>query len=256
LTHAFYSSSNSVSTLVTLAGYEGEKPSFASLIKEEIKTLRKQLDKTVGYNYIQQKAAASEAAAQTSPSGPAPPHGGSRRENDIRALLDALSESAPLSGPPSRRLFGDYDYSRDQAPLPTEEDIKKNRNIHALLDALADHIETSDASSFRRYEANPVSYPGGRRYGPQDDLESGEGSYRALLDKLSDRERDMRLFDLQQYSRPSAPRRSMTHGRASQGYGITRGSSYGDGIGSWEGYRAKGPLSQIPKGPKNPADLA
>ena len=41
----------SVSTLVTLAGYEDdgeEPPSFADLLRDQIKTLRKQLNKTEG----------------------------------------------------------------------------------------------------------------------------------------------------------------------------------------------------------------
>jgi hypothetical protein len=36
---------SSVSSLVTLAGVEGEKPAFKSVIEDQIKSLRKQLDK-------------------------------------------------------------------------------------------------------------------------------------------------------------------------------------------------------------------
>ena len=41
---------NSVSTLVLLAGWEGDKPSFGDLLKRQIRTLRDQLDKDRGFS--------------------------------------------------------------------------------------------------------------------------------------------------------------------------------------------------------------
>jgi len=224
---------------------EGEKPSFGKLIKDEIKTLRGQLDKSVGYNYIQQKAAATEASAQTSP--PGHPPRASSKDSDIRALLDSLSEFAPFTEPPTRRFFADFDSSRSSRP--TEEEIRKNRNIHALLDALSDHLDRSDIASFRGY----ADYPASRRYpqGPsREEYDASQGgNYRALFDRLSDREKDMRLFDLQQYSRPRTSARRYG--------GPPLMNSYGPGPSSWEGYRdsARGPLPQVPKAPKEDIHL-
>ncbi|KAJ6515712.1 P-loop containing nucleoside triphosphate hydrolase protein [Mycena sanguinolenta] len=66
-----------VSCLVTLAGYEGDdKPSFGTALKAQIKTLRKQLDKTK-----------SNVEAQA--------------KYDFRPLFDTLSDAAPLNVFPS-----------------------------------------------------------------------------------------------------------------------------------------------------------
>ncbi|KAJ6515720.1 P-loop containing nucleoside triphosphate hydrolase protein [Mycena sanguinolenta] len=91
-----------VSCLVTLAGYEGDdKPSFGTTLKAQIKTLRKQLDKT--------KSVEAEA------------------KYDFRPLFDTLSDAAPLNvfpPPPSN-------VAATQPPLgPGEPDFR------ALLDRL------------------------------------------------------------------------------------------------------------------------
>lgn len=86
----------SVSSLVTLAGLEGEeKPSFATALKDQIKVLRKQLDKTssCGSSYVE------TAAGSTAQRPPPPPH----NADNIRALLDTLSESVINS--PRGKIF-------------------------------------------------------------------------------------------------------------------------------------------------------
>ncbi|KAJ2931671.1 hypothetical protein H1R20_g5400, partial [Candolleomyces eurysporus] len=186
-----------VSTLVELAGIEGEKPSFGSLIKQQISTLRKQLDKAVSG----QRAASS--ARDGTPIRP--PRPSSSSERDIRRILDALSDAAPPVDRP-RRVYTTDDSHRS----PTEEEARKARDVHALMDELAAHLETSDAMSFRRYET-----PSSRRYGVPgryDDESEDDGSYRALLDRLTERERDMRIFDLQQHSHQRPRRRHMPQG--------------------------------------------
>ncbi|KAJ7904686.1 P-loop containing nucleoside triphosphate hydrolase protein [Mycena olivaceomarginata] len=74
-----------VSSLVTLAGYEGDdKPSFPSALKAQIKTLRKQLDKST-----------TEAEAK----------------RDFRPLFDTLSDAAPV--------FSVFPPAGPQQPSPT-----------------------------------------------------------------------------------------------------------------------------------------
>ncbi|KAF6762084.1 ATP-dependent Zn protease [Ephemerocybe angulata] len=191
-----------ISTLVTLAGIEGEKPSFANLIKSEIKTLRKQLDKTAGYDYIQSKQPEVVAPKQTA-KPTRPPRPSSSNERDIRAILDALSEHAPVVESPTRRFWADATNERNSnnpgASQPSQAEIRKARDIRALLDALSDRLDATDIASFRRYEAAPLSVY-------QDDEEEGR-EYRGLMDRLTERERDMRLFDLQQHTQQRPGRR-------------------------------------------------
>ncbi|KAF5333195.1 hypothetical protein D9611_002641 [Ephemerocybe angulata] len=191
-----------ISTLVTLAGIEGEKPSFANLIKSEIKTLRKQLDKTAGYDYIQSKQPEVVAPKQTT-KPTRPPRPSSSNERDIRAILDALSEHAPVVESPTRRFWADSTNERNsnnpRASQPSQAEISKARDIRALLDALSDRLDATDIASFRRYEAAPLSVY-------QDDEEEGR-EYRGLMDRLTERERDMRLFDLQQHTQQRPARR-------------------------------------------------
>lgn len=218
-----------VSTLVSLAGWEGDdKPTFGALIKSEIKNLRKQLDKTTGYDYIQSQSDTQAAGQDPKPtSKPArPPRPNSSNERDIRAILDALSDRSPTME--GRRFFrGAQDYGRAPPPTrrsarPTPEDVRKDRDIHSLLDALADHLETSDASSFRRYEAGS-SFSG---YEEGEDSESN--TYRGLFDQLSERERDTRLFSLQQHSQQRPVRQGPARG----------GSFFGGEEPDWSCFRA------------------
>ncbi|KAJ7068453.1 P-loop containing nucleoside triphosphate hydrolase protein [Mycena amicta] len=86
-----------VSSLVSLAGYEGDdKPTFAQMLSEQIKTLRKQLDKMVVPTEVL----------------PTPESTGTKR--DFRSLFDALSQpfattitsiDAPATGTDFRLLF-------------------------------------------------------------------------------------------------------------------------------------------------------
>ncbi|KAF7352639.1 ATP-dependent Zn protease [Mycena venus] len=96
-----------VSCLVSLAGWEGDdKPSFSKALKEQIKTLRKQLDKS------KSNAAAEEA------------------KRDFRPLFDTLSEATPAFSvfPPSA-----FDNVAMQGPPPAGPG---ERDFRVLLDRL------------------------------------------------------------------------------------------------------------------------
>ncbi|KAF7432983.1 hypothetical protein PC9H_004927 [Pleurotus ostreatus] len=84
-----------VSTLVTLAGLDDdeEEVDFATLLKSQIKTLRKQLDKSSDTDMASSRAQVDLAI----PNAPARPDNKPSMDRDVRVLLDALSEYAAKS---------------------------------------------------------------------------------------------------------------------------------------------------------------
>ncbi|KAK0468145.1 P-loop containing nucleoside triphosphate hydrolase protein [Desarmillaria tabescens] len=102
-----------VSSLVTLAGYEGEKPSFASVLKGQIETLRKQLDKSM-------------RSSRATPEGLQTPS----QDRDVRALLDNLCE-AIATNPFSSRTFDRNVFERADSGV-------LGGDIRHLLDALSE----------------------------------------------------------------------------------------------------------------------
>ncbi|KAF9057961.1 P-loop containing nucleoside triphosphate hydrolase protein [Panaeolus papilionaceus] len=118
-----------VSSLVTFAGFEGEKPTFESILKDQIETLRKQLDKQVTYARLEPRAPPQVPFSQRRPlpnpnrstSGP------STKERDIRSLLDKLATKVPTSTP-MPRVYMSNGQSRnvDEA----------GRELHRLFEAL------------------------------------------------------------------------------------------------------------------------
>lgn len=141
-------SSRSVSSLVTLAGWDSDekRPSFESLIKAEIAKLSRQLDKPA--ETLPQPEVVSNAPSR-------PPRPDSATERDLLAAIDAFS----LTEPGSRRTYA------TSQPAGHEHSTD---NIRSLANRLSD---IADAQSFRRYygsssRAEPVSRDfdhGGRR---------------------------------------------------------------------------------------------
>lgn len=148
---ATHASESSVSALVTLAGWDGDdkKPSFATALKGQIRVLRKQLDKisNTSSSLLDQSPPSSKEQAPDS-------------SRDIRALLDALSDSLDKSAIGSPRIFSTADSSN--AP--------GNRDIRALLDALSDSISKSEALNLRSQYLQEAA--------------DGGNEFRALLDKM------------------------------------------------------------------------
>lgn len=81
----------SVSTLVTLAGLEGDKPSFESILTVQIETLKKQLDKP-DVRPTSFETCSFENSVSPSLRVPCPD---SSQQRDVRILLDALSDHPP-----------------------------------------------------------------------------------------------------------------------------------------------------------------
>lgn len=113
-----------VSSLVLLAGFEGEdKPDFATMIKGQIKTLRKQLDK------------ASENFRATPPATYAP-LSEQAPERDLRTLLDELSNSAVRSDSSLRRVHTTV----PEVPRPSSISGYNDAHVRMLLDALSESM--------------------------------------------------------------------------------------------------------------------
>lgn len=120
---------------MTLAGWEGkDKPSFETVLKEQIEALRKQLDKPLFTNRFY--CGTSEKARPSLPNHP----GG---ERDVRALMDALSETSIRSDNP-RRLF-------ETRPQPQAPALRSDRNVRRLLDTLSSGL-VRDGSTARAYD--------------------------------------------------------------------------------------------------------
>jgi len=114
-----------VSSLMLLAGFEGEdKPDFASMLKDQIKVLRKQLDKVSAHF-----GAAPAVAYAPSLSGQAP-------GRDIRTLLDELSDSAARGDNSLRRVYT----SVPEVPRSSSTSGYNDAHVRMLLDALSESI--------------------------------------------------------------------------------------------------------------------
>ncbi|PBL02323.1 P-loop containing nucleoside triphosphate hydrolase protein [Armillaria gallica] len=103
-----------VSSLVTLAGYEGEKPSFALILKGQIETLRKELNK-------------APRSSKATPEGPPTPS----QDRDVRTLLDNLCEAIAISPSFSLRTPDRSAFERTDSRAP-------GGDIRRLLDALSE----------------------------------------------------------------------------------------------------------------------
>jgi hypothetical protein len=127
---------------VTLATHEdGTKPSFAAVLRGQIKALRKQLDKS---DFMKNFPAPSFGSASPNfvPKRPARPN----NERDIHALLDALSDSIVSSRSTTKH------YSREP-PAPSDRDFR------LLLDKLSESVASGDMTLERAYSALRPSAP-------------------------------------------------------------------------------------------------
>ncbi|EAU84381.2 ATP-dependent Zn protease [Coprinopsis cinerea okayama7 len=208
-----------VSTLVTLAGWEGEKPSFRSLLKQEIHKLSKQLDKQVIEN---SENSVQQFTPNTAPTRP--PRPSSATERDIRAVLDSLAESTP-----SNRVY----HTGNGTSRILEQELRNTQDVNALLHALSDLRTSEEAASFRHYETRGFS----GRLADEDDpsaswnySSNADGSPRNLMNRMSStqRERDMRLAGLQNMtmrsSNASSSRRHFDLGGGPRWEGLGRPS--------------------------------
>lgn len=119
-----------------LAGYEGDdNPSFASVLRGQIKTLRKQLDKSTEKYESKSRHDAGSTKVPKRPTRPS-------NERDVHALLDALSDSIRPN-----RIFDTGRYSQGS-------DVRNDRDVRILLDEISDSLGRSEISSMRTlYEA-------------------------------------------------------------------------------------------------------
>lgn len=152
-----------VSALVILAGWDSDekRPSFGSVIKQEISKLGKQLDKSK--SPIVQSPDNTNAPSR-------PPRPDSATERDLLAAFDAFSLTDPglRQGQPG-----------NSAPQPTTDE-RSSESIRSLANRLSD---IADAQTFRRYcgtgsgsaragHSRPCEHShGGRQY---------EGSYNPM----------------------------------------------------------------------------
>ncbi|KIK04665.1 hypothetical protein K443DRAFT_675683 [Laccaria amethystina LaAM-08-1] len=143
-----------VSTLVTLAGLEGDKPSFESILKVQIETLKKQLDQADVRPTSFEATCSFENSVSPSLRVPCPD---SSQQRDVRVLLDTLSDHPP-------RIYDLGTHGRD---LQTLHD--------ALLNALAKCGLQSPRLSDTDFSPEVES-----RMGNTD-----VGAYRALLDRVA-----------------------------------------------------------------------
>jgi hypothetical protein len=148
-----------VSSLVFLAGVEGDKPSFSSVLKSQISELRKQLDKNpqllCSANYHSQQR------------GPPLPSSCSDSRN-IRVLLDALSDSISKSS----KIF-DTSASSPAHSIPRHPE--GNRDIRVLLDALSDAVDKSNVIPARIFDT---------QQSPSETFNDTK-NFKVLLDNLS-----------------------------------------------------------------------
>jgi len=154
--HADLLRTSSVSSLVILAGIETDKPSFASVLFDQIKVLRKELEKS------------PEAGVHRSVSmKPAEPAGG----RDIRVPLDALSDSIAKSHSfPSRAATSNL----------TQSNVGSGRDVRVLLDALSDAIAKSEA-----YPQTPRIFDIHSPSPPTSSADEDGPDFRMLLERMS-----------------------------------------------------------------------
>jgi len=199
-----------VSSLVTLLNDESkDKPSFASVLKEQIAILRNQLDKSAlcASKPVSQSMSTHEGCMisvtdhyhyqhQAGSAPPHPPRPNPQSEHNVHALLDTLSDSAPRVG---YRLPRVYDVENQRQPGSRSGD----GDIRVLLDALSDSLANTGLQASKVFDAFISDNHRGNAYEGVD--EQGR-NFRALLDRInSQRDRDI-LGDRIYHSVPqSAP---------------------------------------------------
>lgn len=171
----------SVSSLVSLAGIEGDKPSFESLLLQQIETLRKQLDKSDLTTHGTGLNAPAGRSARVIPPSPAvpPPNPRNSHDRDMRALLDTLSQKVSRFNPNS--LFESNSRPNVQHPV-SSTNLQENANKvdpFSNLGIILDSLPTTPPP----LEANPA-YLRPTSTGYQVDTDSNT---KTLLDRIAQR---------------------------------------------------------------------
>ncbi|KAJ3518065.1 hypothetical protein NLJ89_g106 [Agrocybe chaxingu] len=117
-----------VSSLVTYAGLGGNKPPFANVLKGQIESLRKGLEKSLSPNVMLPRPSTSSPAF----------------------WFHALSDAAPPVDSRARIY---------QTPRPGADPQIQHKDIRALLDALSDSLASLDIPTVRLYDSTPHSAP-------------------------------------------------------------------------------------------------
>lgn len=193
---------SSVSSLVTLAGIEGDKPAFEGVLITQIATLRKQLDKKLSNSrpsYDQNTTSldsdtryGSTKFHRTTPTRP--PRPDSSKEYDVHEMLEALSQVGPRTDP-SRTRF--HRTSADSASTSTDPE---SRNFRDLLDTLSD-APPLDPASYRTYMTAPSGRGKRVNYDNPTPQDNGRERIREFMDNISTGSDD--TFPSRLYSQPS-----------------------------------------------------
>lgn len=161
----------SVSSLIIFASIEGDKSTFANVLKDQIDILQKQLDKSFKSSNI----TSHPGEYQSEPHRMGPSHPLTSKQRDIRTLLDALSDCTARIGIDAARPRI-YESGREIS----ETESGSNRDIRALLDAVSDSLASLDLPSLRAYES-ALSHRGHAL----EDSENEGKNFRALLDRMT-----------------------------------------------------------------------
>ena len=162
---------SSVSSLIIFASIEGDKPTFANVLKDQIDILQKQLDKSFKSSNILPHPGEYQFGPHDMGSSRPP----TSNQRDIRTLLDALSDYTTRIGIDAARP---RIYKSGREISGTESG--SNRDIRALLDAVSDSLASLDLPSLRAYESAPHH----RGHALEDSGNEGK-NFRALLDRMA-----------------------------------------------------------------------
>ena len=178
--------------MVLYASIEGDKPAFADVLKDQIDTLRKQLDKTFKSLNISSHPVEYQSGPRYT--GPSCPPTSSQR--DIRTLLDELSLCTTRIGIDAARprIF-------ESGRQVSETESGSNRDIRALLDAVSGSLASLDLPSLRAYEL--ASFHRGRA--AQDSGNEEGNNFHTLLNRMATQKNRNILADRFYYPSPPPP---------------------------------------------------
>jgi len=166
-----------VSSLVTLAGDEGDdKPTFAVVLRDEIEALRKQMDKSS----IKSSNNPSEDSygVRASNAMPVRPKNTSDNGRDVRALLDALSDSIARSDIRPSRIFETRHHQQQ-----SQTNAQDGRDVRVLLDAVSDSLSRNNIRPLRVFDTHN-QVPAHNRTLPSTASDGAQRDFRVLLDGI------------------------------------------------------------------------
>ena len=166
-----------MSSLVTLAGDEGDdKPTFAVVLRDEIEALRKQMDKSS----IKSSNNPSEDSygVRASNAMPVRPKNTSDNGRDVRALLDALSDSIARSDIRPSRIFETRHHQQQ-----SQTNAQDGRDVRVLLDAVSDSLSRNNIRPLRVFDTHN-QVPAHNRTLPSTASDGAQRDFRVLLDGI------------------------------------------------------------------------